>query len=211
MPSAISRTSRCGELAPFTSTRCASDCPLKSSITRKTAPLVVDAVVDGGHRTGVPDLVRDVPLAEKARAHGLVALKLGVKDLHRDGLQVVLVGRRVDRRHAADAEQLVEPPLAAERLTDAPLGRLDVVVRRRLIRGRVYSLLGRSVARLRPRPSVEARPSLGDRPRCAGTRRAVRMRMRFTSDGVSDGFASSICATTLDTMGAEKLVPSTIL
>jgi len=31
------------------------------------------------------------------------------------------------------------------------------------------------------------------------------------SEGVSWGFASSICATTLDTIGAEKLVPSTIL
>ena len=63
--------------------------------------------------------------------------------------------------------------------------------------------------------STAARASTMPQPcRSTGTLRrrfAVRTRIDFTSNGRSFGLASSICAATLDTMGAAKLVPSTCL
>jgi hypothetical protein len=80
--------------------------------------LLGDVVVLDGDAPGVVDPVGDVAFAEEAIADAGVARELGVQDLER-GARAVPVRRRVDARHAADAEQRVEAPLGVDGHPDA--------------------------------------------------------------------------------------------
>jgi hypothetical protein len=83
------------------------------------APLV-DVVVEDEDRRRMVDLVGDVPLAHEASDElGLRGI-LGVEHLDGDAAAVP-VSRGEDRRHPANADDRVEPPLALEHRPDALL------------------------------------------------------------------------------------------
>jgi hypothetical protein len=78
-------------------------------------PALVAVVVEHRHRARVPHRVRHVALAQEARAHLRHGGELGVQHLHRGALAVAVRGR-IDRGHAADAEQSIEVPLPRQGL-----------------------------------------------------------------------------------------------
>ncbi len=86
-----------------------------------------DVVVEYADRARVLDLVGDVGFAQKSRADLLMAAEVGVKDLDGRARAVPMCGG-VDRRHATDANERVEPPLAAERGSHASLAQSELFV-----------------------------------------------------------------------------------
>ena len=62
-----------------------------------------------------------VGLPQKPRAHAGIGVELAVEDLDRE-LRLIAVRRGVDRRHAADSEDRVEPVLAAQDRPEAVVG-----------------------------------------------------------------------------------------
>ena len=79
----------------------------------------------------VSDLVRDVALAQEARADVLHARELGVEDLQRD-LAAIPMRRGVDRRHTADPEEGLEPVFRIHGRSDARVqAREDLVAAHR--------------------------------------------------------------------------------
>ena len=80
-------------------------------------------VVEDAHDARMVHRVRDVPLAREARADVGEHRQLRVEDLERDAASVA-VGRRVDGAHPADAEQLVDAPLALDPRPHARLGHI---------------------------------------------------------------------------------------
>src|SRR5581483_6906047 len=75
------------------------------------------------HPDGAPvlDLVRRVALAEEARTQIGVDRVVRMKELHGDA-QPVAMRRAIDRSHAADAEERIEPVLASQRGPHASFG-----------------------------------------------------------------------------------------
>ena len=93
-----------------------------------------DVVVDDGDRAGVHHRVRDVPLAEEARAHRLSRREVGVEHLDREHLAIAVL-RHVDGRHAADAEDALERVLPAQDDADARTRQVEGVVVGHLVSG----------------------------------------------------------------------------
>ena len=88
-------------------------------------------VVEDRDRPGMTHRVRDVPLAQKARAQVVVEGELGVEYLHRESFGIA-VRRSVNRRHAPRPEEPFELVLLSKRLPQARAGpRVDLVLRLR--------------------------------------------------------------------------------
>ncbi len=104
--------------------------PLEELHHQERRAVFVHVVVQDGDRARMPDLVRRLPLPQKALADLAVERQLRVQELDGDAAPISVNGR-VDRRHSADAEQALETILVAQRgahaLRCAPL---DVVFRR---------------------------------------------------------------------------------
>ncbi len=76
--------------------------------------MIGDVFVVDGDAPAVLDPVGDVALPDEALPDADVARELRVEDLQRLARAVAMRGR-VDRRHAADAEQRIEAPLVVDR------------------------------------------------------------------------------------------------
>ena len=96
--------------------------PSRSSITRKTEPSSATSSSRTETAPGWPTLLATYPSRRKRFRSSGVHAELGVEHLDRDAPPVVDVGRGVDDRHPADAEQGLEPPLVAEHQAHAGLG-----------------------------------------------------------------------------------------
>ncbi len=96
---------------------------------------VVHVVVEDANHPAVLDAVGHVALAEEPLARRSMGGELRVQNLDRTA-EAVAVGARVDRRHASDADERIEPPLAAKRAADALSRHALDHVRRRLVHAR---------------------------------------------------------------------------
>jgi uncharacterized protein (DUF111 family) len=92
---------------------------------------LVGAVLQHLHRAGVRDAVRDVRFAQEALAHVVTQAHLRMEDL--DGRDVAgAVVRCIHGGHASGAEQTLELPASADRLSDEACRQCFVRIHSRL-------------------------------------------------------------------------------
>jgi hypothetical protein len=110
--------------------------PFESLHDEERGSVLGRVVVEHGHRSHVVDRVGGVAFTEKPRAELLVDRELRVQHLDGDALLIPMRGRKNDR-HPAYPEHAVEPVLAAQHRSQAPLSAvLEVVVRHEDLRAR---------------------------------------------------------------------------
>ena len=158
-------------------------------------PVLGDVVVEHRHRAGVSDVVRGTPLAQEALANLRLGRQLWMQ--HLDGAALsVAVRARVDRRHAADAEQAIERPLLAKHAPDASLrSDQDRIVQLR--RGIIGHLGGRAMLHGRSALGKSGRPvnlPAGARRRRTGiARRAARFAAQSLRRELDEAARHRVC------------------